>query len=877
MWKFRTWWRKRQAREWDIDEEIRAHLRMEIEERVEAGETPEDAERSARRAFGSRAAIVEQTREVWRAAWVDDLERDVRHAMRSMWRNPGYAVTAMLCLGLGIGVNTTVFTWLDEMYYRRLPLREAGDLTTITRGGGPAMTWRRYMEMKDGLRALAGVAAVIPKRTFLDVASVNDQIHAEVVSANYFGVLKLPMQLGRAFDAREDMPEAEAVAVLSDRAWRRHFHGEPRAVGSIVHLEDQAYRVIGIAPAEFRGTSAPLAVDAWVPVATYPHYRAELRARADAPGPPVFGMGRLAPGMDLDAARAELHMVDARSAVGLGKTARSQPLTARAATGYTWAESQRGMKPVAMLLAAVAGIVLLIASSNVANLLLARAAARRKEMAIRRAVGAGRGRLFRQTLTEGFVLALGGAVVGLALGYGVTRALGAVLPGLHPALSQHLVYLDLNWRVAVFTAGVSLVCALLFSFAPALENLRADMGPALKGAEGPRPRARWTQRDVIVVAQVGLSLVLLVSATLLIRALLEAEGQDPGFATHHRMYIRLFAPDNDFTPEQATRLFSRLLEEARALPGVREATLSLGVFGFMDGGCAAATANGETRRLKINVIEPNYFQFQEVAVLAGRAFGMGDRTGAPQVMVVNETMARQWWPGENPIGKTVWLGCGEVSQRRRAEVVGMVRDSKYGTLDEEAMPFSFLPWRQVWWNGFFALQVHTAGAPEPLADALLRLARTGGQNLRIYETETFERLIGLSLVEAKARAALLLLFSALAVGLATVGLYGVIAYLVTQRTREFGLRMALGATAGAIGRHVLGRSLRLTGTGIVLGCVLSAVTMPLLRRFLFGVSPHDWTVFAIAGLGWAAVTVVASIVPLRRATRVDPAEALRLD
>jgi putative ABC transport system permease protein len=459
----------------------------------------------------------------------------------------------------------------------------------------------------------------------------------------------------------------------------------------------------------------------------------------------------------------------------------------------------------------------------------------------------------------------------------MNRILGAIVPTAHPDLAQYSVYLDVNWRVAMFTALISTLCALLFSIAPALENARSDVTPLLKGGSGGRcGESRPRRRDYLVVAQVALSLVLLVSAALLIRSLQEAGAADPGFATAKRAYLRLFTPDNDFTPQQATALYTRLLEEARGLRGVQDVTLSFAVFGFMDGDCASASRSESPRKLNINVVEPNYFQFMRTPLLHGRTFNIGDRAGAPRVVVVNEAMARRWWPGENAIGKTAWLGCRENS-RVPAEVIGVVRDSKYGSLDEEPLPFYFVHWRQVWWNGFFALMVHTDDDMHRTQEALLKLAQKGGANLRIYESRSFIDLISLSLFQVKWQATLLMAFGGLAILLAAVGLYGVVAYATAQRTQEIGVRMALGARANDVKWLVLGRGLHLTSLGLLVGVLLSAAVTRMLGRFIFGVSPLDPPAFVLACLTWVLVSMVASYLPARRATKIDPVVALRYE
>jgi predicted permease len=380
-----------------------------------------------------------------------------------------------------------------------------------------------------------------------------------------------------------------------------------------------------------------------------------------------------------------------------------------------------------------------------------------------------------------------------------------------------------------------------------------------------------------VVAQVALSLVLLIAAGLLVRALQQTSQIDPGFATDHRIYVRLLAAEPDFTSGSATQLFSRLLDDARGLPGVRDATLSFDVLGFMDSECATAGRDLAPARASINVIEPNYFQMLHVPLVRGRNFAATDRPQSPRVVIVNETMARRLWPGQDAVGKTVWMGCGNGQTRIAGEVIAVAGDSKYGSLDERTPSFFYVSRHQVWWNGFFALILHTTVDPHTMAGPLIQLARGGGPNLRMYEIRTFDELIEQSLWRVRWQAGLLSAFGALAIGLSVIGLYAVVAYSVTQRTREIGVRMALGAQKGDVQWMVLAHGLRLTAVGVLVGLAMSVAAMPLLRGFLYGVSPSDPVAFGGAALSWIAIALAASYFPARRASRLDPTICLRYE
>jgi predicted permease len=418
---------------------------------------------------------------------------------------------------------------------------------------------------------------------------------------------------------------------------------------------------------------------------------------------------------------------------------------------------------------------------------------------------------------------------------------------------------------------------VLFSLAPALESSSVDLLSALKTDVRSGRGGRSRQRDFYVIAQVALSLVLLIAAGLLLRALQRTAQINPGFATDHRMYIRLFTPEPDFTPESSTRLFTRLLEDARALPGVRDATLSFDVLGFMDSECVSADRSSSSSRAGINVVEPDYFEMMHVPLLRGRHFANYDRPNSPRAIIVNETMARQRWPDQEAVGKVLWVGCGDGTPRVAAQVIGVAKDSKYGALDEHPTPFLYVSRRQVWWNGFFALILQTTGDPHSVMEPLIKLVRTGGPNLRMYELRTLDDLVALSLWRVRWQAGLFGAFGLLAVALSVIGLYGVIAYTVAQRTHEIGVRMALGAQKVDVQWMVLARGLRLTVAGIMIGLFLSAVATRFLRSFLYGVSPLDPIAFAGATLVWLLIAMLASYIPAQRAARVDPAISLRYE
>lgn len=524
--------------------------------------------------------------------------------------------------------------------------------------------------------------------------------------------------------------------------------------------------------------------------------------------------------------------------------------------------------PVMTLLSAVSGIVLAIACVNVANLLLSRAAVRRREMAIRQSLGASRARLFRETLSEGLVLAVGGAAFGIFLGYWTGRTLELLLPSVPYAMYRGL-RLDIDWRVAMFLAVFGGLCAVLFSLPPAFANSRGNLSSAMKGVDAGNSR----QREIYSVAQVALSLTLLIASGLLLRALVRVRQIDAGFAYDHRAYVSL--RDESLNPA----LYSTLLDQARQLPGVESATAAWGVFPNTGGGCAAAARGEKARELTSNLVDPSYFDLMRIPIVKGSGFApSGSFTDEPHV-IVNEAMARAFWPGQNPLGKKLWFGpdCTSDDKEAVGTVIGVARDARLQSLGEQPEPLYYLSRFEDRGNGFYSLIARTASDPRQWIKPLVLLVERTGGSVRIYKSGTLDAAVAESLWEVKWQASLLGAVGLLAIVLAAIGVYGVVACSVAQRTREIGVRIALGALPLDVQWMVLAHGLRITAIGIAGGLLDSAATVHLLRGFLYGLSPFDPVAFSIASLAWVAIAMIASWYPARRATRVDPMTALNYE
>jgi putative ABC transport system permease protein len=808
-----------------------------------------------------------------------DLRQDLHYAVRVLRRNPGYTLTAMVCLALGIGVNSTVFTMVDELFWEPLPVPQSDRVVAIGRTDeASTCSYRDYQEFErrtaaPGGRLFSGVLAYDGTATSLDIDGTSQIVMGEAVSANFAETLQLPAQAGRWFRPEDERPGADPVVVLSDGAWERRFGRNMSAIGRRVRIETQWYRVVGVAPRGFLGVSPPHSMEFWMPLTSQP-YAAELLANpSDRERLRVQLIGRLAAGTGMRAAEKALQSVDAQIRRDFPRdNAPSGALTVATAAGASMPAVREMATPISIMLLTVTGVVLLIACVNVANLLLSRSAVRRREMVVRQALGASRWRLARQTVAEGFVLAAGGAALGLLFGYGANRLLAYSVPAL-PHVGKVTLDLTMNWRVAAFAAAAALASAVLFTVSPAIEHARPDLTSSLKGDDaGGR---RMLQRDAYVVAQVALSLALLIAATLLVRALQHAQSVDPGFAMDHRLAARIYVSEPEYTPESGRLFLARLLETVRAAPGVRSATLSYNTpLSFSDSLCASATPNARPRRAASDVVVPGYFDTLGIPILHGRQFEPADQPGSPPVVIVNQTFARRNWQNEDPVGKTIWLGCEATGPRTLADVVGVAKDARYESLDEAPRPFVYRPLAQSW-VGFVAVIVETSGAPADYTASLRGLLHRVDPGLRVYEIRTLEEFASQSLWKVRWQASLLAVFGGLAMLLAAVGLYGVVAYSVAQRTREIGVRLAMGAQRADVLWMVLTRGLGLTAVGIGVGLALGAGLSRLLAMLLYGLSPLDPVAFTVASLAWIATAMLASYVPARRAMRVDPMVALR--
>lgn len=804
-----------------------------------------------------------------------NLWQDVRYSGRTLAQNPGFTTVAVLTLALGMGATTAIFSVVNAILLRPLPFYES-DRIVVIHNQFLALNLKYascsvadYYEYRKQTGIFDEVAAVGASSYNLTGVDRPERVLGAESTATLFPLLGLRPVAGRVFSAEEDQPGRNLVVVLDEGFWRRRFGADPGIVGRAIRLNEQSYTVVGVVPAALHFLAH---IELWTPVAFTEEQKSPERRRNRA----LFVMARLRPGVSLEQARAGMNTFAAA-------LAKEYPNSYPRSTGWgivvpRLSELVVGeMRPALLLLAAAVGLVLLSAAANVANLLLARAVGRSREMAIRLALGAGSWRILRQLLTESTLLGLLGGVAGLALAYGGVKLLVAAGPQNVPRLHE----VGMDGRVLAFTFLVSLMTGLLFGLAPAVQALRGRLHESLKeggrGASG--GLARHKMRSLLVVAEVALSLVLLVAAGLLLQSFRRLQRVDTGFRPEGVLTFRISPPQARYPePGETARAVEQIAERVRALPGVvavgAVSTLpfsnSNNSGGFTREGQDQAP-DGSLPLADFRVVSPGYFEALGIPLLQGRLFDATDRSDAPGVALVDEKLAQQYWPNRDPIGKRVRRPGPQASW---FTVVGIVGHVKHAQLDAEstgALYFSYLQNRPPG----MTFVARTAGPPRGLAGALPAVVASVDQDLPVFEIRTMEQRVLESLTPRRFAMYLLGIFAAVALALSAVGIYGVMAQSVTQRTHEIGIRMALGAEPRDVLRLVVGQGMVLAATGLAAGVAAALALTSWMSRLLFGVQPTDLLTFLAVSALLAAVALAACYLPARRATRVNPVEALR--
>jgi macrolide transport system ATP-binding/permease protein len=784
--------------------------------------------------------------------------RDALYSLRQFAKAPGFTFLAVLCLGLGIGVNASIFSVLNSLFLRAMPVVEPNRLVVLSRGGSPLLSYPDFRDFRDRAITLDGVAASLPTESSLDFDSLAHSAAAEAVSLNYPAVIGVRPFLGRWFQTEE-----EDACVISYRAWQRFFNSDAEILGTRVRSETLWYTVVGVAPKEFEGTYLPMSMDLWVPLRRWMNQHRGTQARMeDRAQPSVFIFGRLKPGVAPRQASAEINAIAAQLPHPETKPA---PIVVEQVRGVPGANTRHSAAPVATMLMAVVGVILLIACVNVGNLLIARGAARQREMSVRVALGARRTRLLRQLLTESLLLALGGGLAGLFFGLWTNRALELLLA----AGPYDSVRLDLaaDQRVLLFTAFLSLATVLLFGLAPAWRASKVDVLAGLNGSAS--VNARFGLRRVSLIAQVSLSLVLLLTAGLFLRVLGQFHGADPGFAMTNRLYVTTYVSAPEFTPETGRAFYGAVVDRLRTLPGVRSVAITnILPLTPLPAQCASLPTGGDPVPATSNVVSAGFLNTMGTPLLAGRDFKAVE-TGPPAV-IVNEAMAKRFWPGESPIGKRLDLGC---RRRETVEVVGLARDAQFVSLGEPPKPHAYRSFPQSY-DGYQNIIVETDGAAT-MAETVRKSIVATNAGARVFAVKTLAAWVDQSYWQIRWEVSVLSAFASLALVLSAVGLYGMISYQVTLRHREIGVRMAVGARSSDVFRLILRQGLGVTLIGIAAGLMLSAAIARLMAKLLYGVSPTDPVTYAAVASLWLLVAAAACYLPARRAANVDPMEVLR--
>jgi predicted permease len=852
--------------EQELDEELRFHVEQQVESYMRAGLSHDAAVRQARLAFGGLDQIKEEHRDARGISLLDDLSRDLRHAARQIRRSPGFALLAVLCLGLGIGVNTAIFGVIDSVLLRPMPVAEPARLIMVTRGESTGLSYPAYRDFETRTRVLSGLAATLPMESDLDVDGESSFVAAEVVSPTYAKVLGVRPSLGRWF-----VDDREPVAVISHAVWERRFNRSPQVLGRIIRSESQSYTIAGVAPREFTGVFAPWRTDLWVPIRTRPALAAQLDQRRGSMTMMVFG--RLNPGTTPGQASAELNAIDARLiAEQGGPQTVAAPIVAEPVRGIPNPRTRRVARLVTTFMAAVVGLVLLIACVNVGNLLLVRGALRQRELAVRRALGASRSRVLRQLLTETLVLAIGGGVCGVILAVWTSKVLEMSVPAIVVAFALQFD-LSINWRALVFATAVSLVATVLCGLLPAWRTSRVSGLVAFKGEiGGGTPRSR----PIGLVTQVVMSLVLLFVAGSFLQALLRLQSTDPGFEVTRRLYAFTHVPSTPSGLDNRREFYSLAIERLQALPGVRRAALtsSLPLMPGPAGGSCASRRGGERVPITTAAVSSGFFETLGVDLVAGRDFAPSDvATNIPPV-VVNESLARRIWSGGRAVGERVMVGCDTAQP---SVVVGVVRDSAIRDVGEPAQPHLYRPFAQQDADRLTTILLETSSDPAGMVQPVQRTLMAMAQGIRVYAVQPLSTHVEQSYAQVRWMATVVTTFGLLALSLAAIGLYGVIAYRVTLRTQEIGVRMALGASRRDIFREVVTHGLAVVLVGVAIGEVLTAAVTGFVASGQEGIAPSGLLTHLVIAVIWIAVAFCACYLPAARAARVDPLVALRYE
>jgi predicted permease len=886
----------------DLNEEMRLHRELREQQGIERGFSPKEAHYAAQRRFGNDLALREESRDMWGWSWLEHLVQDLRYGLRMAWKNPAFAAVAILTLALGIGANTAIFSLINAALLKMLPVAHPERLVTIGCSADDVFPYPAYKQLRDRNQVFSGVLAFRRFENFdLEMDGHAGLAKGQVVSGNYYSVLGVNAILGRTIAPDDDRVEGGGpVAVISYDYWAKRFNRDANAVGRKIEINGSPFTLIGVTPPDFFGLVPGSPIDVTIPICMV----AQVRPEWAVAGTPysvlsapfrnwLYLMARLGPGVAEQQALANADPIYRHSmreaADGMGGLPFNSPrvremylqFRLRLEPGGRGLATLRPQfsRPL-LILMAVVGLLLFICCANVANLMLARASVRQREIAVRIALGAGRRRLVRQLITESALLALAGGAAGLLLAVWATSSLVALMSHASSpiSLSAHP-----DARVLAFTALVSFFTAILFGLVPAMRTTEPTVSGLKESGRilgGTRPQSRLGK--ALVVSQVALSLVLLVGAGLLVRSLRNLRDFYPGFNAQHVLLVSMNPSLVRYKEEQVVRLYQRLMAEIKAFPGVRSASFSdfsplAQRLSFTMPTVEGYTPRpGETTPVMLNIIGPEYFKALETPVLLGREFTQADAAGAVKVGIINQAMARHFFGDANPIGRRFSIP-GYRADSSWLEIVGVIQDAKYQNLRDQAPPQAYIPFLQSPESGYVTIEVRASTEPSNLAAGVRRIIQRADSRLPVFDVKTLTEQVDESLVEDRLVASFSSLFGVLALLLAAVGLYGVMAHAVSRRSNEIGVRMALGAQPRQILEMVLRETLWLVSLGVAIGIPIAMGASRLIRSELYGLRATDPLTILMMTALMLFVAGLAGYLPARRATKVDPMAALRYE
>lgn len=870
--------RRRKQSERDLERELQSHLDLEAAERQEAGSPSLQARYAAQRAFGNTTSIQEEVREMWRWTALERIGQDIRYGIRTLLRSPGFTLVAALTLALGIGANSAMFSLVYGILLRPLPYPDADRVALVYVHFSPqdtehgTMSVADYLDWKAGNHAFEDPAIFSNDSWRFDLTGAGEPIEVNgcAVTENFFSVLRTGPMLGRVFRSGESDATAQPAVVLSEALWRTRFAANPAAIGRAVNLNGVQATIIGVMPTRFR---FPAGEELWTNIRLKPPTRR---------GPfPFIGIARLKPGVTFEQAQAETNAIGRQIELANpgNYRAMSMPIQAlrEALTGKA--------RPALLVMFGAVFLVLLIATANVANLMLVRCGSRDREMAVRISLGAGRGRLVRQLLTESLLLGSGGGLAGMALAWLGIRALRVWNPGNLPRMED----VHLGLRVLAFTLLVSLFTGIVFGLAPAFRSAHSDLHSTLKqgGRSGTANAARRRTHSALVIAEVALSFTLLIGGGLLLRSFEALQQTDAGFrAAPEQVFTVGISPSRVTSGTSQHGRYQRMLDKIRSLPGVTSAALSDSLppdrradYDTFQIEGQPWTESGFPAVTEV-IVSPGYFETLGIPLLQGRYFddadaadaGAADRVG---VIVISESLARRYFHGANPVGRHM-APSGPDNHNPWMQIAGVVRDVKYTGLDSAAAPAFYRLYDEFSDNSKLNLVVRSPIAAS-LAQQVQREIRAVDANATLSDAGTLETVRWASVAQPRFRTALIAGFSCIALLLAAIGIYGVISYSVAQRTNEIGIRMALGAQRSSVLSQIIGHGATLAITGVIAGCGGALLLTRVLSSLLFATSATDPEIFLSVTLILLAVAIAASLIPAVRATRIDPIVALRYE